>query len=386
MEETTIQPSRGRRLVLGFDAGCMKCSELAKRIEEAVGDKLEVRSLHHPQVEYWREQALGKSAPWAPTLIEVGGARNKAWTGLWMGVALSRRLGPKNTWRVMQVLGELSALSKPTTGVPESARMTHRLDRGQFLKGVGGATVAMTILFAKTSASPALADNGNSDSILFTADGMTKVDGKEAVRLVNRIKEQRDTSRLLSHFTSRKLRLSDSGAMVFKVDKAVISGNAKYVVSVPVVEGKSEIPVGSVVGYEYQNGTIGVGADILQISGSKEPSDFKNARESVTVTALWIENGTVKQESATRKLDSIEHAPQSIDLPGESTTRSFCSYLRCSKYRAGYVNSGCFFFCSLGCTPAKLNGASRVACLLGCRGACWVPKHCVRWKRVLGPC
>jgi hypothetical protein len=30
-----------RRLVLGFDAGCMMCSELARRIEERVGNKLD---------------------------------------------------------------------------------------------------------------------------------------------------------------------------------------------------------------------------------------------------------------------------------------------------------------------------------------------------------
>lgn len=38
----------GRRLVLGFDAGCMACSELAKRIEEQVGDRLDIRSLSDP--------------------------------------------------------------------------------------------------------------------------------------------------------------------------------------------------------------------------------------------------------------------------------------------------------------------------------------------------
>ncbi len=48
-----------RRLVLGFDAGCMTCNALARKIEEEVGDKLEVGPLHHPQVAHWREQALG---------------------------------------------------------------------------------------------------------------------------------------------------------------------------------------------------------------------------------------------------------------------------------------------------------------------------------------
>lgn len=39
-----------KRLVLGFDAGCTMCSDLAQRIEEQVGGELEVRSLSDPQM------------------------------------------------------------------------------------------------------------------------------------------------------------------------------------------------------------------------------------------------------------------------------------------------------------------------------------------------
>ena len=53
----------GRRLVLGFDAGCLTCSNLARQIRERVGDKLEVRSLRDPRVELWRKGALGEDAP-----------------------------------------------------------------------------------------------------------------------------------------------------------------------------------------------------------------------------------------------------------------------------------------------------------------------------------
>ena len=59
MEGTNTRNGDGRRLVLGFDARCMTCNGLARSIEEAVGAKLELRSLTDPQVEHWREQALG---------------------------------------------------------------------------------------------------------------------------------------------------------------------------------------------------------------------------------------------------------------------------------------------------------------------------------------
>lgn len=77
MEGTNIQPG-GRRLVLGFDAGCATCSSLAKSVEGRIGDRLEIRSLNDPQMDHWRKESLGKDAPWAPTLVEVNGGSVKA--------------------------------------------------------------------------------------------------------------------------------------------------------------------------------------------------------------------------------------------------------------------------------------------------------------------
>ena len=143
----------GRRLMLGFDAGCMTCSGLAKKIEEAVGDKLQVRNLHDPHMEHWREQALGENAPWAPTLVEVRSDMVKAWTGRRMGLILAGKLGLVATWRVMQILGETRA--RPTdTNV--SGTVDAGLSRGQFLKGASGAVLAFGLFSG--SALPAFAD------------------------------------------------------------------------------------------------------------------------------------------------------------------------------------------------------------------------------------
>jgi hypothetical protein len=140
-----MQPdNRGRRLVLGFDAGCVTCSELATRIEERVGDKVEVRSLNDPLMQHWRKVALGETAPWAPTLVEIDGGVIRAWSGLRMGVRLSRALGPLATWRVMQVLGEDNGDLELTDSA--AARAVSKFTRKQFLKGIGGAVVAMSVL------------------------------------------------------------------------------------------------------------------------------------------------------------------------------------------------------------------------------------------------
>ncbi|QYJ16271.1 hypothetical protein Rxycam_02104 [Rubrobacter xylanophilus DSM 9941] len=179
---------RGRRLVLGYDGGCGACSALVQRIEEAVGDKLEVRSLHEPQVEHWREQALGSDAPWAPTLIEVSGDKARAWTGVWMGPALARRLGPAATWRVMQALGEAGT---PSTGVA-SMEESGGISRGQFLKGLTGGLVALSVL----PAGQALASGKEA----VNASGVTRVSSRSAA--VARLKRSRAVNTAADKFGS----------------------------------------------------------------------------------------------------------------------------------------------------------------------------------------
>lgn len=139
MDQTERQRN-GRRLILGFDAGCLTCSELAKRIEEQVGDRLEIRDLRDPDVTRWIEQALGKEARWAPTLIELSRGKIKGWTGPSMGLALSRRLGVESTWRVIKALGASEEPDKTPT------RTGPGFNRAQFLRGLGGTALALSVL------------------------------------------------------------------------------------------------------------------------------------------------------------------------------------------------------------------------------------------------
>jgi hypothetical protein len=141
-----------RELVLGFDAGCSTCSDLAARIEERVGDRLAVRNLSTPELLAWRKQALGENAEWAPTLFEVEGERVRAWTGWRIGYTLSRKIGAAATWRVMQALGEAGAAQKVEESslvekpLKRAAEAVTGVSRRQFLKGVSGAAVAMAVL------------------------------------------------------------------------------------------------------------------------------------------------------------------------------------------------------------------------------------------------
>jgi hypothetical protein len=186
----------GRRLVLGFDAGCMTCSGLAKRIEDRVGDRIEVRSLNDPVMDHWRREAFGENAPWSPTLVEVEHGEVRAWTGIRMGARLSRVLGPVATWRMMQVLGEANADLELADSSAVNA--FSGLTRGQFLKGVGGAAVAVSIL-GGTGKLPAPAEAADSLKI-------EEISGDELVGIARKVAERKDVRNVMDVAWREKVR------------------------------------------------------------------------------------------------------------------------------------------------------------------------------------
>ena len=69
-----------------------------------------------------------------------------------MGLTLSRLLGPVATWHVLRVLGEAGAAARRVDDSPAGALVS--VSRGQFLKSVGGALIAMTVLSGTKAFSP----------------------------------------------------------------------------------------------------------------------------------------------------------------------------------------------------------------------------------------
>lgn len=129
------------RLVLGFDAGCGSCSGLAESVRQAAGGRLEVASLSSPEMTSWRHQKFGREAPWVPTLVVVkGSAQARVFTGVRLGVMLSRYLPPSQVWAVSVALG---AHRRQTPQSP-------MLNRSQFVRGVGGAIAVVGLLAART--------------------------------------------------------------------------------------------------------------------------------------------------------------------------------------------------------------------------------------------
>ena len=237
MEQTK---NERRRLVLGFDAGCMTCSGLAERIEDRVGDRIEVRSLNDPVMDHWRREAFGENAPWAPTLVEVEHGKVRAWTGARMAVRLSRILGPVATWRMMQVLGEANAHLKLADSTAVNA--ISGLSRGQFLKGVGGAAVAASIL-GGTGKLPSPAEAAVSARV-------EEVVGSELISVARRVAERKDVLNVMDAAWREKVR--GGGAIV-------AGGADTKVQAIDFGEGR----------VSFANGELAVSGDLAVLKAAK---------------------------------------------------------------------------------------------------------------------
>jgi hypothetical protein len=219
--------TRDRRLVLGFDGGCFTCTDLAQRIEERLEGKIEVKSLHDPQVAGWREQALGENATWAPTLFEIYGVKVRAWTGWKMGARMVRYLGLAATWWVMQEIGEVTQLEKPT---PDPASSAVGMSRAQFLKGVGGAVFAMSLL----SGTNLVADSANATSDNpYRIVKTRKVTGDRLKELARQRATNRDVKNLAGEAlsTAAKINNANPQGYVHTLKNGTVASVVVYVLS-----------------------------------------------------------------------------------------------------------------------------------------------------------
>ncbi len=348
MSEENVARLGRKRLVLGFDAGCMSCSDLARRIEEQVGDRLEIRSLHDPQVEYWRKQALGEDAPWAPTLVEVNGGEVKAWTGLRMGLALSRKLGPIATWRVMQELGDNNESYNSDSSFTRVE--TRGFSRGQFLKGLGGAAVAMSVL----SGTGVLSSKATAQELSTTSHGTPA---------------QQRTIKALVRSSNQYERAVRRAGKEFDFEHArfVVDGAAKVggvVLLTKVTNGQRAATATFFV--DLQSNTV-VFYNSLVRTKANNATKITRYENDKPLVHLTFENGRVtlpdnrKISIAQFEKEASEHeqAPHSTELPqGVVTTRSTCS--RCCSYS--------YYFCQLlsatECLVAGvlLGGLAKYAC------------------------
>jgi len=349
VEGTNTRNVDGRRLVLGFDAGCITCSGLAKRIEEAVGDSLEIRSLTDPTMEHWRDQALGEDAPWAPTLVEINGNVIRAWTGVRMGAHLARRLGPAATWRVAKILGEIKG-DRATGHPPYSG-----LSRTQFLKGLGGAIVGVSMLSGTGSlAASAVAEEHWLSQLSFASS--KELSTKEAAVAWAQVSRGRHLRGLLS---SRALKDNPAAS---RIRSRMLSAAKTGVASPPTanVKGVSHNIKGGgrLLALVYQDGDVLIATYRFDKTGQETKlvsRVIEDESEELVRILAEAEDGDVFEIAQSA-------APQDESrLTGRGRTcRSGSNCGPCYACRCVSASKRCLFNC---CAPCTLSCATLWTCL-----------------------
>ncbi|UTX34975.1 hypothetical protein NNL26_01585 [Micrococcus luteus] len=132
------------RTILAYDASCAMCVETARNVEIASGGRLEVSPLNSDEVlEYFATD--GKEHGNRPALIKVDSEVVRIYEGLQLGAELSKYLGVRRTYRVLQALG-----SQRET--PAENRM---IGRKGFIRAGIGATAALAMLTSGAQAATA---------------------------------------------------------------------------------------------------------------------------------------------------------------------------------------------------------------------------------------
>lgn len=358
LETTNGGATDTRKLVLGFDGDCVICSALARRIEEQVGNKLEVRGLREPQVDHWRKKALGEGAPWAPTLFEVRGTRVEAWTGWRMGIYLSRLLGPVATWQIMQVLGEIKAASnRGTPGFEPSAGMS----RGRFIKGVAGAAVAVSLLSTPKSlpAAEAAEVEGDVDDSLPGIVNSEELEGGRLARTARKALDRADVRNVLSKET-----LAENGVNLeeAKVTLHDLQGDNKLVSVALVLSAERVLHFQA---YSKPVQRVRSEARVLKV----EDEDIILERASI--------NGELVRDSDQEALSTAASCDRRCRFPYDSHLR-----WTCVRWRWGCVIATCYACYAAACLTGNVPGC--LACILA---SCpYAARNCCRrrgWKCVL---
>ncbi|MFJ6020285.1 bacteriocin fulvocin C-related protein [Nocardiopsis alba] len=112
------------RYVLAFDASCERCANISAAVAAVSEGRLETLPLTHPDVRSRRTRQWGPTAPWVPTLIRLGGSRERCWKGASMIPPLVLGLGARATLRVLETLGEVSRARRPLPAEERPCRLS----------------------------------------------------------------------------------------------------------------------------------------------------------------------------------------------------------------------------------------------------------------------
>jgi hypothetical protein len=146
--------------VLGFDAECAFCTDVAEEIRERFGADLELQGLPSPEMLSWRRaSALGEDPAWAPVFVKISGEKVRVFAGYRLALALAWRLGVAETYRLTKALGEFEHCDKAE---PEGhGAAATLLTRAQFMRNLTKAAAGLAFTISVLGTSTAGAQEGD---------------------------------------------------------------------------------------------------------------------------------------------------------------------------------------------------------------------------------
>jgi hypothetical protein len=154
-----VQPTT-TRYVLGFDAECAFCTDVAEEIRERFGTDLELQGLtSHEMLSWRRASALGEDPAWAPVFVKISGEKVRVFTGYRLALALAWRLGIAETYRLTKALGEFERCDNAE---PEGhGAAATLLTRAQFMRNLTKAAAGLAFTIGVLGTSTAGAQEGD---------------------------------------------------------------------------------------------------------------------------------------------------------------------------------------------------------------------------------
>ncbi|GAB3533348.1 hypothetical protein GCM10027403_07120 [Arthrobacter tecti] len=325
---------------------------------------MQTLSLNDPLVSAWRTQALGKDAPWEPTLIRERNGEVRAWTGWGMAPMLVRELGVKDSAKVLQALGiERKGEVQPSVRQHKAPKLVSR--KGFLQLGAGiAAAAAVFSTGSLTGASPAAASGLPKGAKLHNVQATTLAPRMKRMLSVSDVTNILDKETLNSLRTGKTIPtpkgmaegavlLQHSGEGTTKIDGVEVPGQVYAIVQREVQVPNAGTTTNTIVAFPQSE-------TYLHFQQNDHPSPYLT---SATLFEFGSEDGHFK--TLEESFDGIRSEPVPAGISGAATTSADpCG--GCGSASRMYLAGSCDTSDAAGCV---FTGVGCAACLAGCVGS-----------------
>lgn len=121
------------KYILLFDSQCMKCGSLANQVKGIAKERLDVRTLHEPEIKELLDRNFGEWT-WEPKLLVLNGEKVQVLRNTRLSIRLLRLLGVRDSFKVLNLIRNRPYVERGAT-----------LGRRDFIKGTFAAFAIVTL-------------------------------------------------------------------------------------------------------------------------------------------------------------------------------------------------------------------------------------------------